>query len=109
MEPGRPPEGTRGQAAWQEVASYRRPSDRIMCKNNTLPQTSFAGGNNMRIKKFNQQNFKEFPNAVVPSTYAYVYGSREIKKHVRSVRSPNLFWRQRELDRVTTLLPILKT
>ena len=39
-------EGTWDQAARQEVTSYRDPPEQTnRCKNSTLPQTSFAGGN----------------------------------------------------------------
>ena len=44
-----PPEGTRDQAARQEVTSYRDPPpDRMRddSENITLPQTSFVDGNN---------------------------------------------------------------
>ena len=54
----RPPEGTWDQAARQEVTAFRNllapppplPKGRMkyMCKNITLPQTSFAGGKNNR-------------------------------------------------------------
>ena len=42
----RPPEGTWDQVARQEVTSYRDPHGQTnRCKNITLPQTSFLGGN----------------------------------------------------------------
>ena len=46
-----PQERTWDQAARQEVTSYRDPRGQTdTCKNSTLPQTSFAGGNNFTIR-----------------------------------------------------------
>ena len=49
-----PPKGSWDQTQREEVTSYRDPLPHVgrmtdMCKNVTLPQTSFAGGNNLFV------------------------------------------------------------